>query len=142
MKRACFYDWREYRRFRALELAQLDYTHRDIAAVLGVSEAAVSQWLARARRAGPTALWAHPHGGHAKLTAEQMRLLPDFLWHGAEAYGFRGDVWTCTRIAQVLHWEFGVSFHKDHVSRMLKALAWTPQIPITRAIQRDEEAIE
>lgn len=142
MEPAWFYDWREWRRFRALELAQLGWVHRDIAAALGVSDAAVSQWLAHARKEGAEGLLAHPHGGHAKLTPEQQRLLPDFLWHGAEAYGFRGDVWTCARIAKVLRWEFGVSFHKDHVSRMLKAMGWTPQIPITRAIQRNEEEIE
>ena len=137
-----FYDWREWRRFRAVELARLGWVHRDIAAALGVSEAAVSQWLACARKAGTDGLVAHPHGGHVKLTPEQQRLVPDFLWHGAEAYGFRGDVWTCARIAKVLRWEFGLSFHKDHVSRMLKAMGWTPQIPITRAIQRNEEEIE
>ena len=38
--------------------------------------------------------------------------------------------------------EFGVSYHKGHVSRILKDLGWTPQIPITRALQRDEEEIE
>lgn len=32
--------------------------------------------------------------------------------------------------------------HKDHVSRMLKAMGWTPQIPITRATQRNEEELE
>jgi hypothetical protein len=40
--------------------------------------------------------------------------------HGAEAYGFRGDVWTCPRVAQVIEWEFGIRYHRDHVSRMLK----------------------
>jgi hypothetical protein len=25
----------------------------------------------------------------------RMWMVPEFLWHGAEAYGFRGDVWTC-----------------------------------------------
>jgi hypothetical protein len=69
-------------------------------------------------------------------------MLPELLWHGAEAYGFRGDVWTCPRIAQVIRWERGVSYHKDHVSRLMKELGWTPQVPITRAIQRDETAIE
>lgn len=142
MEATWFYDWKEWRRFRALELADQNWVHRDIAAALGVSEAAVSQWLAHARRDGCESLLAHPHGRLPKLTPEQQRLLPDFLWHGAEAYGFRGDVWTCARIAKVLRWEFGVSFHKDHVSRMLKALGWTPQIPITRAIQRNEEEIE
>jgi hypothetical protein len=28
------------------------------------------------------------------------------------------------------------------VSRLLKRLGWTPQVPLTRAIQQDHEAIE
>ncbi len=44
-------------------------------------------------------------------------------------------------MAQVIEWEFGICYHKDHVSRLLKDLGWTPQIPITRAVQRDEKAI-
>ncbi len=31
--------------------------------------------------------------------AMQYHRLPEFLWHGAEAYGFRGDVWTCDRMS-------------------------------------------
>src|SRR5262249_60302751 len=56
--------------------------------------------------------------------------------------GWRGEVWTCGRVAEVIEEEFGVRYHRGHVSRLLKALRWTPQVPITRAIQRDEEAIE
>jgi transposase len=101
----------------------------------------VSQWLTAAREEGRKALYSQPHGTHAKLTEEQKRLIPDFLWHGPEAYGFRGEVWTCPRVVDVLAREFGVTYHRDHVSRILKELGWTPQIPITRAIQRDEAAI-
>jgi len=73
-----------------------------------------------------------------------FKLFPDttLLWHGPEAYGFRGQVWTCARIALVIEEEFGVRYHKDHVGRLLKELGWTPQIPIRRAIQRDESAIQ
>jgi transposase len=137
-----FHDWREWRRFRAIQLARLGWTHRDIADALGISEQAVSQWLAQLAIGGSEALLSHPHGGHAKLTAQQKALIPDFLWHGPEAYGFHGEFWTCARIVKVLKEELGVSYHKDHVSRMLRALGWTPQIPITRAVQRDEDAIE
>jgi transposase len=137
-----FHDWREWRRFRAVQLARLGWVQRDIAEALGISEAAVSEWLTKVAQSGSAGLLSRPHGGHAKLTEEQKKLIPDFLWHGAEAYGFDGEFWTCPRIAKVLQWEFGVSYHKDHVSRMLRALGWTPQIPITRAIQRDEVAIE
>ena len=77
----------------------------------------------------------------AQTHARPERLLPEFLWHGAEAYGFRGEVWTCARIARVIEEEFGVRYHSGHVSRLLKELCWTPQVPIRRAIQRDEQAI-
>ena len=136
-----FHDWREWRRLQALRLARRGWKHRDIAEALGVSEGAVSHWLARASMEGAGGLRSRPHPGHPKLSSEHKNALVDFLWHGAEAYGFRGEVWTCARIAKVIAWEFGVSFHKDHVSRLLKDLSWTPQIPITRAIQRDEAAI-
>jgi transposase len=136
-------DCREWRRMQAWRLQQLGWKQRDIAVALGASEGAVSQWLAAARAGGPDALRARPAPGHpAKLAADQRRLLPDFLWHGPEAYGFRGEVWTCARVAHVLQEEFGIAYSKSQVSRILKGLGWTPQVPLPRAIQRDEEAIE
>jgi transposase len=136
-------DWREWRRLRAVILKQRGWYQRDIGEALGVSEETVSRWLARARDGGLEALWAHSAPGHPpKLSSAQKRLIPEFLWHGPEAYGFRGEVWTCARIARVIEEEFGVHYHKDHVGRLLKELRWTPQVPIKRAIQRDEGAIQ
>lgn len=125
-----------------MHLKQQGWYQRDIAEALGVSEDSVGRWLARARVGGPEALRARPRAGHPpKLSAQQKRLIPEFLWHGAEAYGFRGEVWTCARIARVIEEEFGVRYHKDHVGRLLHELHWTPQVPIRRAVQRDEAAI-
>jgi transposase len=135
-------DWREWRRLRALHLKQHGWYQRDIAAALEVSEETVSRWLARARDGGPEALRSRPALGHPpKLSAAEKALIPEFLWHGPEAYGFRGQVWTCARIAHIIQEEFGVVYHKGHVSRLLQELHWTPQVPIRRALQRDEEAI-
>src|SRR6185312_4217601 len=132
----------EWRRFRALDLRQAGWSRRDIAEALGVSPVTVSRWCARARDGGPEALRARPCPGRPpKLTPAERRSIPEFLWHGAEAYGFRGEVWTCARVAEVIEEEFGVRYHKGHVSRLLRELQWTPQIPIRRAIQRDEPAI-
>jgi hypothetical protein len=69
-------------------------------------------------------------------------MIPEFLWRGAEAYGFRGSVWTCGRIARVIEEEFGIAYDKGHVARLLRQLRWTPQVPVERASQRDEQAIE
>lgn len=133
----------EWRRFQALRLNGQGWKHRDIAQALDVTPGAISQWLTAARRDGPDVLRSRPPQGRTpRLTAEQMRVIPDFLWHGAEAYGFRGDVWTCRRVAEVLAEELNVHYSRSQVSRLLKALGWTPQIPLTRAIQRDEGSIE
>jgi transposase len=128
---------------RALELHQRGWIQRDIAAALGATESAVSQWLASARRGGPEALASHTNrrGVAPRPTPDQPRLIPDFLWHGAEAYGLRGDLWTCGRVAGVIQGEFGITYSESQVSRLLKNPGWSPQVPITRAIQRDEEAI-
>ena len=135
-------DGLEWRRFRAWHLKRQGWSGHDIAEALGVSPVSVSRWFARARDGGAEALRAHPRPGRPpKVSAAQKRLIPEFLWHGAEAYGFRGEVWTCARVAQVIEEEFGIRYHKDHVGRLLQELRWTPQVPIRRAIQRDEEAI-
>jgi transposase len=69
-----------------LALQQQGWYQRDIADALGVSEESVSRWLARARDGGPEALRARPRPGPPpKLSAAQKRLIPEFLWHGAEA---------------------------------------------------------
>ena len=136
-------DWREWRRLRALQLKEHGWYQRDIAEALGVAEDTVGRWIARARVGGREALRArHGPGRPPRLTPLQRRLIPEFLWHGPEAYGFRGEVWTCARIGKVIEQEFGASYHKGHVARLLKELRWTPQVPIRRAIQRDEAAIE
>src|SRR3954453_2117609 len=136
-------DWREWRRLRALQLKERGWSLRDIAEALGIAEDTVGRWIARARVGGREALLARPCPGRSpRLTPRQQRLIPEFLWHGPEAYGFRGEVWTCARISRVIEEEFGVRYHKDHIGRLLKELRWTPQVPVTRAIQRDERAIE
>jgi transposase len=114
-----------------------------VAEALDVAERSVQRWTHTAGTRGPEALFSVPIPGRPPaLSPRQLRMLPEFLWHGAEAYGFRGSVWTCGRIAKVIEEEFGVAYDKGHVSRLLKQLRWTPQIPIQRAAQRDEQAIE
>jgi len=135
-------DWNEAKRLRAYQLKKNRWKQRDIAAALGVREWTVSRWLRRAREQGKEALRSQSRSGAPRrLTDEQLRTIPEFLCHGAEAYGFLGDVWTYARIAKVIEREFGILYHKAHVSRILKELEWTPQKPIIRASQRNEEEI-
>jgi transposase len=121
---------------------QQGWSQRRSAAALGVSEGAVSQWIRRAREGGPAALQQRPRpGAPRRLTADRRARLPVLLHQGAEAYGFRGQVWTCGRIAAVIRLEFGISSHPVHVGRLCQAISWSPQKPARRARPRDEAAI-
>ncbi len=124
-------------------MKEAGWKQNDIAAALGVSEGAVSQWLKRGRAGGVEALKAHPPKGvPARLSAEQKAQIPALLAKGAEAYGFRGDVWTANRVAVVIERTFGVRYHRDHVGRLLREAGWSRQQPIERATQRNEAAIK
>ena len=113
-----------------------------MAEALDVTKGAVSQWMKRVADFGEGGRRAQPRtGAPPKLTAEQKQLLPAFLFHGAEAYGFRGESWNSARVGEVIRREFDVRYHKNHIPRLLHELGWTPQLPIERAAQRDEARI-
>jgi transposase len=136
-------DWREGRRLRAWELYEQGWQQNRIAEALGVTEGAVSQWITKGKAQGPEALRHQPSpGAPPKLPPEQLAQVPGLLAQGAEAFGFRGQVWTAARVAEVIKREFGVSYHPTHCSRLLSAIKHSRQKPETRASQRNEHAIQ
>src|SRR5258706_12009101 len=136
-------DWREGRRLRAWELYEQGWQQNRIAEALGVTEGAVSQWITKGKAQGPEALRHQPSpGAPPKLPPEELAQLPGLLAQGAEAFGFRGQVWTAARVAEVIKRECGVSYHPTHCSRLLSAIKHSRQKPETRASQRNEHAIQ
>ena len=136
-------DWREGRRIRAWELHEQGWKQKDIAAALGVTEGAVSQWFKKAKTQGVEALRHQPApGATPKLSPQQRAQLPALLAKGAEAFGFRGQVWTTARVAELIKQVFGVSYHPAHCSRLLRRIQYSQQKPIQKATQRDEVAIK
>src|SRR5579863_3860077 len=108
-------DWLEGRRLQAWKLLQAGWRQGDVAEAVGVTKGAVSQWVKRAREGGVDALRRHPaSGARSKLNPDQIAELPSVLAQGAEAYGFRGKVWTHPRISAVIKQKFGVKYHDNH----------------------------
>lgn len=137
-----FSDWREARRYRAWELKQKGWNQTRIAEALGVTTGAVSQWFAAVGARGLAALRSRKGGGpKPRLSEGQLQRLPELLARGPEAYRFRGDVWTRARVRAVIKLEFGVTYSKEHVGRLLSKMGWSRQKPVERASQRDEEEI-
>jgi len=136
-------DWHEERRLRAYKLKRRRWSQAKIAEALGVTAGAVSQWMTKVKVDGKHALRAKPRSGAPpKLNQEKIDQMLECLARGAETYGFYGDVWTCARVATLIEREFGVQYHKAHVSRLLKRLGISPQKPVVMAAQRDEAEIE
>lgn len=135
-------NWREERRMQAWKLHEKGWKQKDIAEALGVTEGAVSQWFKKAKEQGVEALrHQSPPGAQPKLSKEQQAQLPGLLEQGAEAFGFRGQVWTTGRVAQMIEQHFGVKYHPAHCSLLLRKLKYSQQKPIEKATQRDEDAI-
>jgi transposase len=132
----------ERRRRRALALLADGASITAVARRLGCSHSSVILWRDRVRRRGLDALRARPVPGRPpKLTARQLRRIPRLLLRGPMAWGFATELWTTTRVASVIRREFGVQFHRAHVSRLLHRLEWSSQKPERRAAERDEVAI-
>jgi len=100
------------------------------------------RWRDAVRRRGERGfrVGASP-GRPPKLTKGQRQRLVRLLLQGSLAHGYRTDLWTTARVAEVIARHFGIRYHPDHVGRLLHALHWTPQKPERRALQRDEAAI-
>lgn len=132
----------ESRRLRAVALLKDGLMPVEAAKRLGVDRRSVRRWKQALREGGSAALSSKPVPGRPpKLKAPQLRGLERVLFAGARKQGFATDVWTCPRVAEVIRRQWGVSYHVDHVSRVLHALGWSPQRPQRRAAERDEEAI-
>jgi transposase len=132
----------EQRRRQAVALLDEGLNGAQVARALGVSEAAVSRWKQAYQESGEAGLAAKPHpGGQPRLTAAQRQRLSDLLRQGPRRHGYRTELWTLARVAEVIARRFGVQYHPCHVWRVLHGLGWSCQKPERRARERDEEQI-
>lgn len=132
----------EARRRRALALLKKDLSLNEVARRVGCAPSSVMRWRDAVRRQGTKALKVRSSPGRPpKLAAAQRRQLIRLLLRGPLAQGYRTDIWTTARVADVIRKRFGVRYHPDHVGRLLHQLGWSSQKPERRALERDEEAI-
>ena len=131
------------RRLRAVELVAQGESPDDVAHFLGCGRSSVYTWVKHAKQS-LAALAAKPHPGPApRLSDAQLKELEALLLKGAKAHGWRTELWTAARAAELIARHFQVRFHPEHVRKMLKRrLKWTSQKPQRRAKERDEVAID
>ena len=131
------------RRLRAVELVEQGESPDEVARFLGCGRSSVYTWVKLARRSlGSLAAKPHP-GPKPRLPGSQLAELEALLLKGAKAHGWRTELWTAARVAELIERHFHVRFHPEHVRTILKRrLRWTSQKPQRRAKERDEVAID
>jgi transposase len=132
----------ESRRRRALALVKQGLSLNAAARRIGCAASSVMRWLAAFRRHGEAGLAVRPAPGRPpRLSTRQRERLLRELLRGPMAHGYRTELWTTQRIAEVIERKFGVRYHRDHVGRLLAGCGWSCQKPERRARERDEAAI-
>jgi transposase len=132
----------ERRRCRAIELVQQGESPSVVARILAVARPSLYRWR-QAARSGPAGLAAKPHPGPApQLRDDQLEHLEDLLLDGATGHGWPNELWTAKRVTEVIRRHFHVSFHPEHVRKLLKTkLDWSCQRPQHQNADRDAAAI-
>jgi transposase len=137
---------REERRLTGARLLKEgELSEAAIARYLGVHRSSVSRWkhqleehhnrlAALKRRRSP--------GRTPQLTPKQWRQILRWIGNGALKAGFATDRWTLVRIGQLINKRFGVSYSKVYIARKLHQLGYSPQQPVTRALERDDALVE
>ena len=135
-------DLLEDRRKRALALLDSGTSLNEVGRRIGCHASSVMRWRDARRRGGAKALRVRISPGRPlKLNREQRRRLVNLLLQGPMMHGYRTNLWTTARIAELIRNRFGIQYHRDHVGRLMHSLNWSPQKPERRALERDEKAI-
>jgi transposase len=132
----------ERRRIRATEAVRGGERPVAAARIFGVNRSTIYRWLKLTEI--PDGLQAVPHYGPApRLSPMQFERLEKLLLQGAKKHGWPTELWTCVRVVELIRRHFGVSFHHDHVGRMLhERLNWSSQKPRRKARERKEKEID
>ena len=134
---------REEVRLRAAQLFVQGMAPGQVARVLRVSTKSVYQWRRAWRAGGEAALASRGQGGYGcKLDDGQLGELGAALDAGPAAAGWdTGQRWTLARVAALISRRFGVCYTLRGVSCLLHRMGFSPQVPVRRAAERDEDAV-
>ena len=109
----------------------------------GLSDRAIYPWIRLAREKGLDALAPLPRPGNTRtLTEEQEQEVARWIINGdPRQYGFNFGLWTRLIVANLIEHRLGIKLSVNSVGRLLFRQNITPQKPLRRAYERDEEAV-
>lgn len=131
------------RRLKAMELLDSGLSLNEVARRISCDASSVMRWRDARKKHGAKGLEPRSASGRPpKLTARQKKRIVTFLLKGAMAHGYSTELWSTARIAELIKRHFGITYHRDHIGRLMASLGWSYQKPSKRALQRNEQAIK
>lgn len=115
-----------------------------VAKSFGIYRTSIYKWLRAERKRGRDALKSTKAKGPApKLTEKQKKQVARWIiGKDPRQYGFDFGLWTRGIVAQMVKDKFEVSLTLPSIGRLLTSLDITPQKPLRRAYERDENEIK
>lgn len=115
----------------------------EVGRALEVSEKSARAWRRTWADGGVEALASTgPPGPRAKLNQRQIARLEHALQEGPAAAGWGEDQrWTLARVSKLIGRMFHTSYSLKGVALVLHRMGWTPQVPVHRAVERDDDAV-
>src|SRR4051812_18381641 len=133
----------EARRRLAVQRVEDGWSQREVAAFLSVHPVTVAKWMARFRAGGEDGLAAKPTPGRPQfLTPAQEKQVLAWLADPPTEHGFRTDLWTARRVAELIRTKLNVAFHPHYLREWLRKRNYTPQKPARRAKQQNPVEID
>jgi putative transposase len=115
-----------------------------VARDLRVTARSVRRWRREWERGGADALSSVGPASVERLSPVQWERLERELRRGPLAHGFDDEFqgWTLKRVKLRIGRMFHVGYTVQGVWKLLRRHGWSAQVPVRRALERDEEAIE
>jgi transposase len=135
---------RQQVRFQAAErFARGDHT-ADIARDLRVGVRQVEKWRSAWRTGGTEALRSKGPASVERLSPRQWQRLESELGRGPLAHGWDDEHqgWTLARIKLLIGRLFHIGYTIQGVWKLMRRHGWSAQVPVRRAIERDDASIE
>lgn len=135
---------REEIRIRAVNRVEAGESPEVVIKALGFHRSCIYQWLAKYREGGIDALKTRKIPGRPpKLTGKQLEQLYKIITDKTPIQlKFEFALWTRDMIRELIRDRFGVRLSVVSVGRLLRKIGFSPQKPLRRAYQQNEDLVK
>ncbi|MFJ9382046.1 winged helix-turn-helix domain-containing protein [Streptomyces sp. NPDC101455] len=115
-----------------------------VARELRVTSRSVRRWRREWEEGGTGALHSKGQASVERLSSRQWERLERELQRGALVHGWDDEFqgWTLKRVKLLIGRMFRIEYTIQGVWKLLRRHGWSAHVPLRRAIERDDEAIE